>query len=251
MSNQLKIKIAFTLISLASLTTFGQTKKLVNSFKLGTISYNLYTLSSKSSNSKIDTTYYLLYRAGNTKVLAKEIGELKNKENGETMFYYSYQIFPKYISFKRADDEQNHNFSRYTQNSKGLLVFDTFTFPIPKEDYPTMAEAYPTTGQREPEIAETMPEYPGGINAARAYIASKFTYPTIAIENKVEGKVDLKFTVETDGSVGNITFLRKLGYGYEEEITRVLKNMPRWTPATSNGKNVPNQIRMPLIFQVD
>lgn len=59
-------------------------------------------------------------------------------------------------------------------------------------------------------------------------------------------KVRVKFTVFTDGHVGDGIALTNCGYGMENEVVRALKKSPTWTPATQNGKTV-NAIRIQAV----
>ncbi|MGV8993682.1 MAG: hypothetical protein ACOH1O_06220 [Flavobacterium sp.] len=72
-----KFKLLLILLFISTVNTFGQTKKLVKTFKFGTEGYNLYSQNGKPNSGLVDTTFYLLYRVGNTRSIAKEIKEIK------------------------------------------------------------------------------------------------------------------------------------------------------------------------------
>ncbi len=40
------------------------------------------------------------------------------------------------------------------------------------------------------------------------------------------------------------------GYGMEEEVIRIIKKGPKWTPASVNGKHVNAYRRQPVTFAV-
>jgi len=77
-------------------------------------------------------------------------------------------------------------------------------------------------------MVEQMPEYPGGQDAMMKFISKNVKYPTDAIENNVQGKVLLKFVVNTQGEIRDIEVVSKVRYGHglEEEAIRVLKKCP-------------------------
>ena len=57
---------------------------------------------------------------------------------------------------------------------------------------------------KEPEIfdrAEVMPVYPGGIPELMKFLQKNIRYPSLARENGLEGKVIVKFYIDTDGTV--------------------------------------------------
>ncbi len=95
---------------------------------------------------------------------------------------------------------------------------------------------------------ESMPEFPGGEIALMKYLANNISYPKMANENNIHGKVFITFVVETDGSISNIELLRGIGGGCDEEAIRVVKNMPRWIPGKQRNKAVRVQFNLPVKF---
>ncbi|TCD12101.1 hypothetical protein EZ449_03530 [Pedobacter frigidisoli] len=79
-------------------TAFAQSKKLVKSFKLGAVGYGLYE-SQKLSKSVTDTTFYLVYRVGKVKMVAKEIKAVYHKNFGDTLVSSTYKIDKNSIVF--------------------------------------------------------------------------------------------------------------------------------------------------------
>ncbi len=94
-------------------------------------------------------------------------------------------------------------------------------------------------------IVETMPEFPGG---EQQYFAKNLIYPTIARSNGIHGKVFLSFIVEPNGSVSNVTVLRGIGGGCDEEAIRLVKAMPKWTPGKQQGKTVRVTVNTSVTF---
>jgi protein TonB len=72
----------------------------------------------------------------------------------------------------------------------------------------------------------------------------------MARENGIEGRVVLQFVVDKDGKISNIEIVKKLGWGLEEEATRVVKTMPAWKPAKQNGKPVVLRMILPIVFKL-
>lgn len=87
--------------------------------------------------------------------------------------------------------------------------------------------------------ADIMPNYPGGEAALYQFLSSQIRYPPSALENKVEGKVFVRFVINPDGSISKVNILRGIGYGCDEEALRVVRMMPRWIPGEENGQKVP------------
>ncbi len=67
------------------------------------------------------------------------------------------------------------------------------------------------------------PFYPGGKEAYRKFITSNLNYPEEALQNKIEGQVRLRYEVNYKGEVTDVKVLRSLGYGCDEEATRIIK----------------------------
>lgn len=112
------------------------------------------------------------------------------------------------------------------------------------------AQDTPTADSTVLLLVENMPEFPGGTEAMMKFISSNIRYPKAAIENSVQGRVVASFIVNTDGSLSDIKILKKLGWGCDEEIERVLLKMPLWQPGKQNGKLVRVQFNLPVAFQL-
>ncbi len=96
---------------------------------------------------------------------------------------------------------------------------------------------------------EVLPSFPGGMEAFGKYLGKALRYPSVAQENGVQGRVNVTFVVERDGSLTDIKPIgRQLGSGLEEEAVRVLKSAPKWTPGRQNGRPVRVQYTVPIVF---
>jgi len=95
---------------------------------------------------------------------------------------------------------------------------------------------------------EQMPEFPGGINALRRYIAENIQYPVLAQENDIEGTVILKFVVGKDGKVSNVQVLRGVDPLLDSEAIRVVKTLPKFKPGYNNGQPVKVWYTLPVMF---
>ncbi len=98
---------------------------------------------------------------------------------------------------------------------------------------------------------ETPPTYPGGLSKFYEFLGSNIKYPTMAIDNDVQGNVFVSFTVEKDGSLSDLKVERKLGYGTDEEAIRVLKSSKKWAPGMMNGRPIRVKYNIPIRFSLD
>lgn len=100
-------------------------------------------------------------------------------------------------------------------------------------------------------VVEAQPEFPGGIGAFREYIMTEIRYPSEARRKGVEGRVDVEFVVDKDGSLSEVKAIKGIGSGCDEEAVRVLKNAPAFKPATQNGKRVRVRMVVPVTFKLN
>lgn len=97
-------------------------------------------------------------------------------------------------------------------------------------------------------VVEKMPEFEGGEDKLREFLAKNIKYPSMARENGISGTVYITFVVEGDGKITDVKSLRGLGGGLTEEAIRVVKMMPNWTAGKQNGKPVRVQFTLPVKF---
>ena len=111
-------------------------------------------------------------------------------------------------------------------------------------DLPSMAKSFP---EQEREVS---PEFPGGITALVQFLSKNLKFPTVCKEQKIQGKVLVKFTVKSDGSISNIRVTKSVDPYLDKEAVRVVKSMPRWIPGTQDGKPVNVEYTLPITFKL-
>ena len=100
------------------------------------------------------------------------------------------------------------------------------------------------------EVAEQDAQFPGGQVALLKYIRENTKYPAIALEQDVQGMVILRFVVERDGHVGDIEVKKSLSAECDREAVRVIKSLPRFVPATKEGRPVRKWFTVPVRFMI-
>ncbi len=93
---------------------------------------------------------------------------------------------------------------------------------------------------------ESYPEFPGGMSAWAKFIQKNLRYPSMAQDNEIQGKVYINFVVEKDGSITDVTVVKGIGYGCDEEAVRVLKKSPKWKAGLQNNQAVRVRYSMPI-----
>jgi TonB family protein len=153
-------------------------------------------------------------------------GKIKIEGTAEDLEKYR-KIFAEKIDFDIVTDSLGNTF----------LVEKVETLP------PTYAP-----GEEVFFIVEDMPEFPGGEQALRKYIAGAVKYPEIAQKNGIQGKVYVTFVVAKDGSVTNAKIARGVDPALDQEALRVVNSLPKWKPGKQRGKEVNVSYTVPINF---
>ena len=99
---------------------------------------------------------------------------------------------------------------------------------------------------------EEMPVYPGGDNALLKYIGDNSIYPEAAKKSGTTGKVIVKFIVEKDCSISDVTVLQSVDPQLDAEAVRVVKSLPKFEkPAKNHGKPVAVWYMVPISFALN
>lgn len=97
------------------------------------------------------------------------------------------------------------------------------------------------------ESADVQPQYPGGMQALRAFLERHLTKPAEMDEGEIVS-VKIKFIVGYDGALKGFEPVESGGEAYTNEVVRVLKKMPHWIPGKDNGKNISVYHIIPVKF---
>lgn len=119
---------------------------------------------------------------------------------------------------------------------------------------PTRVEAAVEAAPKEEEIftvVEQQPEFQGGMAALSQYLGKNIRYPAAAQRANVSGRVFVSFVVNTDGSIQDVSVLKGLGFGTDEEAIRVVKSMPKWKPGKQSGRPVRVKFNLPINFTLE
>ncbi|RZL51237.1 MAG: energy transducer TonB [Pedobacter sp.] len=272
----MKFKLT-TLLIFATVASFAQISKkgkLDYSFGIDGTSYAVFE-THNSSKALNDTTYFDLYRLGNDKKIAREIKYVINKKTHDTLKSGFYNVNYNNISFYLEGKKRPALERKYSQknvNGKVSLVPKTSYLqiippisikpvyepkPVPVKEVAVGVKEvyYPAPSMASPKVSATVEprvdveaNYPGGMNAMIAFLGKNVKYPAEAKKNNIAGRVNARFVVEEDGSITNINLERKLGYGCDEEVIRVIKLMPKWIPAQASGKPIRSNRYLPITF---
>jgi len=100
------------------------------------------------------------------------------------------------------------------------------------------------------QVGEQMPQFPGGQAAMMKFIADSLRYPSVACENRIEGRVVVQFVVDCEGNILNPLVVRSVDPLLDREAIRLVKSMPKWIPGRQNGKPVNVVCVVPIRFKL-
>ena len=100
------------------------------------------------------------------------------------------------------------------------------------------------------KAVEQMPTFPGGEAALMKWLQSHINYPTVAMENNVQGKVIVQFVVTKTGKVGEVKVVRSVDRDLDKEAVRVCKSLPDFVPGRMNGQAVNVWYTLPVTFKL-
>jgi TonB family protein len=101
-------------------------------------------------------------------------------------------------------------------------------------------------------FVEHQAQFQGGtLDDFRQWVQKNLTYPQIAKEKGIVGRVTVQFAVNSKGKVCDAVILRGVDPSLDEEVLRVMQLSPEWTPAENKGMKVAQQFVIPVIFSLE
>jgi len=127
---------------------------------------------------------------------------------------------------------------------------ENFDPPQPTDDKPKEIDT-------KPEPIETFVEeeadFPGGYAEMAKFINEKIDYPQEAIDLAIKGRVTVRFVVEKDGRISNVSVATPLQgcKACDKAAVKVVEKMPSWTPGKNAGREVRTWVTLPVKFEVN
>lgn len=108
-------------------------------------------------------------------------------------------------------------------------------------------------------VLDSYPHFPGEdrlVNnfECRDWLDAHIRYPREAADKGIGGTVIVNFVVCADGTIKDVSVNKvcaDIDESLRREAVRVVRSMPRWVPATYNGKAVNAYATCPVIFKYD
>lgn len=79
-----------------------------------------------------------------------------------------------------------------------------------------------------------------------AYLKNNIKWPEQRPINATCEKIFLQFTVDKSGSLQNIQVIKGINPAYDQEVLRVFKNSPKWSPGMQHGTPIEQRMTYPI-----
>jgi hypothetical protein len=101
-------------------------------------------------------------------------------------------------------------------------------------------------------IVQKQAEFPGGQKAWQSFLQENMDTDVPVRNGAPIGKyiVLVSFIIDKEGNLSELKAENDPGFGTKEEALKIMKQSPRWIPATQNGKNIIYRQRQMVVFEV-
>ena len=134
-----------------------------------------------------------------------------------------------------------------------LTLFFSLTSVFAFSQVPAIQET-DTTKSQISAVFDVEAEFPGGIDSLRRYIIDNIRMDSIVefSDKEMYNKVLVRFLVNKKGIIDHVVIIKAQDYcpPCNKEALRLVRSMPKWTPATLNGRPVSMYFTLPIIFSV-
>ena len=123
------------------------------------------------------------------------------------------------------------------------------------EDHSTSENEFMTSKELGEKYATSSPDqkpsFPGGNEALSQFISENLQYPSICMENGIQGKVIVQFIVTREGDITDVIVAKGVDSFLDKEAVRVVSLMPKWEPAVKDGQFVNCKNTLPITFRLN
>ena len=108
----------------------------------------------------------------------------------------------------------------------------------------------PDTLGKTYDAVEVLPKFPGGTEALLSFIKDNLKYPQKAIDEQTEGRVIIRFVVNSNGEISDPTILKGINKNLDQAAIDVINKLPRWKPGQQDGQPVSVRFTLPIVFKL-
>ena len=134
-----------------------------------------------------------------------------------------------------------------------LAVISTSLFSQTSDPLPPAPVDSNTLDDKVFEKVEVEATFPGGPAGWKKYLEKNLN-PNVPEENGAPigiYTVIVQFIVDKNGNISDVKTLTNFGYGMEQEVERIIKKGPSWSPASQSNKPVKAYRKQPVTFVIE
>lgn len=177
----------------------------------------------------------------------EKIEEPAAPSKAEIAEFREFEITDKEIDNKITPPDPDKNIGIEKQIGDGKSIWDNPVIVPPGKGTGGGTTIEPPKNPDPVDVVDEPAQFPGGMDALRAFIAENIDI------NAIDGtaKVSLKFVVDTDGSISSVIVTKTTEdcKSCEKAAIKVVKSMPNWKPGKVNGEAVKSYYRLPINIQ--
>ena len=156
---------------------------------------------------------------------------------------------PEVIEIVEDEEEVEETVIESTESDEEMVIEDI----VVEDDFDDIDVPF--------AVIEDVPIFPGCESVAKSqrracfqeqmnkHIRKNFTYPDIAQEMGIQGRVYVNFIISKDGSITNIR-MRGPDKNLEDEAARIIGRLPQMTPGRQRGRPVRVPFSIPITFRL-
>jgi periplasmic protein TonB len=160
----------------------------------------------------------------------------------------NFRVVTNIVPIERIENIRQENVESTTaaiESSTGIGAVNEGSIVSPPSD------VLPIETVMNAAVVDVVPAFPGGEKALMKFLENNIHYTSKARENNIKGKVFAYFVVNEKGEIINIEIKRSLEQSLDQEVIRVLKKMPDWSPGIYNGNPVKTALILPVLFNLN
>jgi TonB family protein len=85
----------------------------------------------------------------------------------------------------------------------------------------------------------------------REWVYQYLKYPEKALRDGTQGRVQVDFIIEKDGSISNVRVSKGVSDELDAEAVKVISASPKWKPGRVDGEKVRTSMTIPVEFRLE
>jgi len=193
----------------------------------------------------------------NVSPLKKRI-QMMNKKKSSSFGIIKYTLFvPLFVILLFVNNLQAQNIKEEPKNPDEIVVtaLDMQVIAQVQETKPKKEQVPAKTNESSDEkkvfvFVEQQPIFPGGEKELRNFLTRNIRYPMIAVEQKIQGTVIIRFMIDEIGKVSDVTVISSIHPSLDKEAVRIVSSMPDWIPGKQNHEPISVYYTLPVRFRL-